>query len=104
MNASSKNDTVETVEAAVFRRLIHHLQERTEVQNIDLMLLADFCRNCLSQWYRVEAAAEGLSLTEDEAKRRVYGMSYADWKARHQLPVPPEKLAAFKAKRAQLEE
>lgn len=104
MNASSKNDTIETVEAAVFRRLIHHLQERTEVQNIDLMLLADFCRNCLSQWYREEAAAQGLSLTEDEAKQRVYGMSYADWKAHHQLPVPPEKLAAFKTKRVQLEE
>ena len=104
MSTSSENTTVEGVEAAVFRRLVHHLQERTEVQNIDLMLLADFCRNCLSQWYREEAAAKGLSLTEDEAKQRVYGMSYAEWKTQHQLPVPPEKLAAFKAKRASLDE
>jgi hypothetical protein len=100
VSTSSENTTVEGVEAAVFRRLVHHLQERTEVQNIDLMLLA----NCLSQWYREEAAAQGLSLTEDEAKQRVYGMSYAEWKTQHQLPVPPEKLAAFKAKQAQRDE
>lgn len=94
------DDNVEAVEAAVFRRLVHHLQQRTDVQNIDLMILADFCRNCLSQWYREAAAERGTDLSEDEAKQRVYGMTYAEWKEKHQLPVPPERLAEFKAKQA----
>lgn len=95
--------SAEAVEAAVFRRLVNHLGNRAEVQNIDLMLLADFCRNCLSEWYRDAAAERGWSLSEDEAKQRVYGMTYAEWKANHQLPVSDEKLAAFKEKRAQRE-
>lgn len=93
-------DRDDAIEAAVFRRLIKHLQVRTDVQNIDLMLLADFCRNCLSEWYREAATEHGLSISEQDAKRRVYGMPYSEWKARHQLPVPAEKLAAFKAQQA----
>ena len=95
---------MQAVEAAVFRRLVNHLRNRTDVQNIDLMLLADFCRNCLSQWYRDAAGERGWALTEDEAKQRVYGMTYAEWKERHQQPVPPEKLAEFDAKQAAREE
>lgn len=90
----------EAVEAAVFRRLIQHLRNRTEVQNIDLMLLADFCRNCLSEWYRDAATERGWTISEEEAKQQVYGMTYAEWKANHQLPVSKEKLAAFQEKRA----
>lgn len=97
-------DSMEGIEAAVFRRLINHLQRRPEAQNIDLMLLADFCRNCLSEWYREAATERGCSITEEDAKRRVYGMTYAEWKANHQLPVSPEKLAALKAKKAARDE
>jgi len=99
-----ESGSTESIEAAVFRRLINHLQRRPEAQNIDLMLLADFCRNCLSEWYREAAAERGCSITEADAKHRVYGMTYAEWKANHQLPVPPEKLAAFKAKKAARDE
>ena len=87
-------------EAAVFRRLISHLQNRTDVQNIDLMLLADFCRNCLSKWYLEAANEQGMNLTLDDAREHVYGMSYAEWKDKHQLPVPDKKLAAFEAQQA----
>ncbi len=85
------------IEAAAFRRLIAHLRERTEVQNIDLMILAGFCRNCLADW-QVEAAKErGLSLSMDEAREAVYGMTYSEWKIRHHKEATPEKLAAFEA-------
>ncbi len=86
----------QAVEAAVFRRLIAHLQNRTDVQNIDLMLLAGFCRNCLSEWYREATIDCGGSLKEADAKQHVYGMPYETWKGRHQLPVPKDKVAAFK--------
>jgi hypothetical protein len=72
------------IEAAAFRRLVAHLQEHTEVQNIDLMNLAGFCRNCLSKWYRAEAAERGFEITDPEARERVYGMPYETWKARYQ--------------------
>ncbi|MEM1031564.1 MAG: DUF1244 domain-containing protein [Myxococcota bacterium] len=72
------------VEAAAFRRLVAHFQERTDVQNIDVMNLAGFCRNCLAKWYRAEAEARGVDLSVDDAKHRVYGMPYAEWKATYQ--------------------
>ncbi len=76
----------EALEAAAFRRLVAHLQAHTEVQNIDLMNLAGFCRNCLSKWLRAEAEAQGLDVSDAAARQHVYGMPYEDWKARHQKP------------------
>jgi hypothetical protein len=78
------------LEAAAFRRLVKHLRERADVQNIDLMELAGFCRNCLSKWYRAEAEERGLELSDAEAREIVYGMPYEEWKTRHQSerPVP----------------
>ena len=76
----------QALEAAAFRRLVAHLQGRTDVQNIDLMNLAGFCRNCLSKWLRAEAEAQGLPLTDAAARQQVYGMPYEDWKAAHQKP------------------
>lgn len=72
------------VEAAAFRQLVQHLQERTDVQNIDLMDLAGFCRNCLSKWYRAAALERGQTLEDSDAREIVYGMPYADWKAKYQ--------------------
>lgn len=82
-------------EAAVFRRLVSHLRERTDVQNIDLMNLAGFCRNCLSNWYVDAAEADGAALTKDEAREIVYGMPYAEWKERYQTEASDEKKARF---------
>ncbi len=87
------------VEAAAFRRLIEHLRERTDVQNIDLMNLAGFCRNCLSRWYREAAEERGVAITDAEAREVVYGMPYEAWKAKHQTPATPEQRAAFDAKK-----
>ena len=72
------------LEAAAFRRLVEHLRQRSDVQNIDLMNLAGFCRNCLSNWMHEEAAASGVALDRDQARQLVYGMPYEEWKARHQ--------------------
>ena len=83
------------LEAAVFRRLVAHLQARTDVQNIDLMNLAGFCRNCLSNWMKDAADAEGLGLTKDEARTQVYGMPFSEWKAKYQTEASPEQQAAF---------
>lgn len=77
-------DTRTEVEAAAFRKLVAHLQEHTEVQNIDLMNLAGFCRNCLAKWYRAEAESRGASLDYEAAREHVYGMPYEEWKHRHQ--------------------
>ena len=76
--------TREALEAAAFRTLVRHLRERTDVQNIDLMNLAGFCRNCLSKWYRAAAEERGVALSDPEAREIVYGMPYEDWKARYQ--------------------
>ncbi|EIK2267869.1 DUF1244 domain-containing protein [Vibrio tarriae] len=86
------------LDASVFRQLLQHLDQHKEVQNIDLMILADFCRNCLCKWYAAEAEKQGLDLNIDDARERVYGMTYDEWKANHQLPATPEQLAAFEAK------
>lgn len=76
------------IEAAAFRRLVEHLRERTDVQNIDLMELAGFCRNCLSTWFLEAADERGVPLTKDAAREIVYGMPYADWKAKYQIEQP----------------
>jgi hypothetical protein len=83
------------LEAAAFRRLVAHLQERTDAQNIDMMNLAGFCRNCLSRWYQEAAAERGLDLGKEDAREIVYGMPYAEWKAKHQTEATPEQQAAF---------
>ncbi|HBK56643.1 MAG TPA: DUF1244 domain-containing protein [Xanthomonadales bacterium] len=86
------------IEATVFRRLLNHLnQRRPDVQNIDLMILAGFCRNCLADWYREAAAEAGLDLDKEQAREIVYGMPFAEWKAAHQKPASAEQLAAFQA-------
>ena len=87
------------LEAAVYRRLVEHLRSRTDVQNIDMMNLAGFCRNCLSDWYREAAEARGIAMTRDEARAAVYGMPFSEWKAAHQTEATPEQLAAFEASR-----
>jgi hypothetical protein len=89
----------DALDAAAFRRLLAHLDARKDVQNIDLMILADFCRNCLSKWYRAAAEEKGLEISDAEARERVYGMAYADWKAQFQTPATPEQQAAFEARK-----
>ena len=85
-------------EAAAFRRLVEHLRERGDVQNIDLMNLAGFCRNCLSNWYREAAEAKGVAIGKDESREIVYGMPYDEWRERHQRGAAPDAAAAFAAK------
>lgn len=89
--------TREKLEAAAFRRLVDHLRERPDVQNIDLMNLAGFCRNCLSKWYRAAAEDDGVALSYDEAREIVYGVPYETWKAQHQTGASAEQMAAFEA-------
>ena len=83
------------LEAAAFRRLVSHLRGRPEVQNIDLMNLAGFCRNCMSDWYREAAEDKGLEIGKADAREIVYGMPYPEWKKKHQTEVSPEQLARF---------
>jgi uncharacterized protein len=90
------DEMVMRLEAAAFRRLTAHLRARTDVQNIDLMNGAGFCRNCLSKWYLAAAQEQGIALTDAQARERIYGMPYEDWKARYQRPVSSEQEAAFK--------
>jgi hypothetical protein len=88
--------TTEKLEAAAFRVLVAHLRARTDVQNIDLMNLAGFCRNCLSRWYREAAEGMGIPLADADAREIVYGMPYKDWQAQHQTPASAQAQAAFK--------
>lgn len=88
--------TPESLEAAVFRRLVDHLDENKDVQNIDLMNLAGFCRNCLAKWYVAAAEEAGETIDYEQARERVYGMPYSEWKAKHQPEATPEQLAAMK--------
>lgn len=83
------------LEAAVFRRLVEHLRTRSDVQNIDMMNLAGFCRNCLSNWLKDAAEARGLAMSKDESREAVYGMPYEVWKERHQTEATPSQRAAF---------
>lgn len=96
-SASIDAATRTELEAAAFRRLVAHLRERSDVQNIDLMNLAGFCRNCLSRWYREEAEARGVALTDPAAREIVYGMPYKEWQALHQKAASPEQQAQFAA-------
>jgi hypothetical protein len=93
---TTEEKTRTELEAAVFRRLVEHLRVRTDVQNIDLMNLAGFCRNCLSNWLKEEADSKGVAMSKDESREAVYGMPYDTWKAMHQGSATPEQLAAMK--------
>jgi len=84
------------LEAAAFRRLVKHFRDNTEVQNIDLMNLAGFCRNCLSKWYRTAAEERGLTMSYDDAREIIYGMPYSDWKDKYQTEATPAQQEAFK--------
>lgn len=83
------------LEAAAFRGLVEHLQKRTDVQNIDLMNLAGFCRNCLSKWYRAAALERGVDMTDEAAREAIYGMPYAEWKEKHQEKATDEQMKTF---------
>jgi uncharacterized protein len=87
------------LEAAAFRRLLEHLRTRTDVQNIDMMNLAGFCRNCLSNWMKEAADAKGVPMTKDQSREAVYGMPFEDWKAKYQKEAGAEKLAEFEKAR-----
>jgi uncharacterized protein len=87
--------TTTELEAAAFRRLLEHLRQRTDVQNIDLMNLAGFCRNCLSNWYQEAATARGIEVSRDSARHMVYGMAQDDWKAKYQRETTGEQTSAF---------
>ena len=87
------------IEAAVFRRLLEHLDNHKEVQNIELMILADFCRNCLAKWYVAAAKDRGLEVEYEAAREIVYGMPYSEWKDLYQQEATPEQMAAFEARR-----
>jgi uncharacterized protein len=91
MDAATRTE----LEAAAFRRLVEHLRGRTDVQNIDLMNLAGFCRNCLSRWYREAAQEKGIALADPDAREIIYGMPYRDWQAKYQKETSPEQKAAF---------
>jgi hypothetical protein len=90
--------TTQALEAAAFRRLVAHLDEHPEVQNIDLMNLAGFCRNCLSKWYKAAAEDKGIDMDYEEARQIIYGMPYAEWKQQHQAPASAAQQAQFAAK------
>jgi len=92
--ATDENTRTE-LEAAVYRRLVEHLRSRTDLQNIDLMNLAGFCRNCLSNWMKDAADARGIAMTKEQSREIVYGMPYDEWRAKHQKEVSAEQKAAF---------
>lgn len=92
-------DQQDKLDAATFRRLLKHLDDNKQVQNIDLMILANFCRNCLSKWYKSAADDTGIDVDMDEARKRIYGMEYSEWKANHQPKATEEQLAAFESRK-----
>lgn len=98
--ADLDTQTQTELEAAAFRTLVQHLRDNTDVQNIDLMNLADFCRNCLSKWYKAAADEKGLDLDYEAVRERIYGMPYAEWKDKFQTEATPEQLAKMKEKAA----
>ncbi|MEQ1557478.1 MAG: DUF1244 domain-containing protein [Methyloglobulus sp.] len=93
------DNTKTQLEAAAFRRLIQHLQTHTDVQNIDLMILADFCRNCLAKWYAAAAQDQQVGLDYEQAREIIYGMPYKDWQAQYQSEATPEQLTALANKK-----
>ena len=98
MPAPDMDDKTRTeLEAAAFRKLVTHLRERSDVQNIDMMNLAGFCRNCLSRWYREGAAEQGITIADPDAREIVYGMPYKEWQAKNQKPATPEQQSGFAA-------
>ncbi len=97
MEIDDRNRT--ELEAAAFRRLVEHLRDRTDVQNIAMMELAGFCRNCLSRWYQEAAEARGIGLDKEGARELIYGMPYAEWKKKYQTEATPEQQAAFEKNR-----
>lgn len=99
--ADFSQEQQDRLDAAAFRRLLSHLDNRKDVQNIELMILADFCRNCLGDWYREAAESEGVEMSKDEARERVYGMPYSEWKEKFQGEATPEQMAAFKARKSE---
>lgn len=99
MAAPLTQEQKDRLDAIAFRRLLAHLDARKDVQNIELMVLADFCRNCLGNWYREAAEAEGIEMSVEEARERIYAMPYAEWKAAYQTEATPEQMAAFEARR-----
>ena len=100
MTDQTKGSNSTEIEAAVFRRLLKHLDDNKDVQNIDIMILADFCRNCLAKWYSAEAKTLGTEVDYEQAREIVYGMPYSEWKDKFQLPATPEQLAAYEARSA----
>jgi uncharacterized protein len=96
--ADIDQQTMTELEAAAFRRLVQHLRNRTDVQNIAMMELAGFCRNCLSNWMKDAATERGIAMSKDEGREIVYGMPYEQWKAEHQTEATPEQAAAFAAR------
>ena len=97
-------DTQTELEAAAFRALVEHFRERTDVQNIDLMNLAGFCRNCMSKWYKAAAEERGLAMEYEEAREIIYGMPYAEWKERYQREASAEQLKQFEQQQKQQEQ
>lgn len=95
-----EQQTQTEIEAASFRRLVQHLQENTDVQNIDLMNLASFCRNCLSKWYRAAAEERDVELDYEQAREIVYGMSYSEWKEKYQKEASAEKKAQYDSRKS----
>ena len=89
------NTTKTELEAAAFRKLLAHLQDRTDVQNIDLMIMAGFCRNCFSKWYKAAADERNVAMDLDQAREAIYGMTYDEWKANHQLEATQEQQDAY---------
>ncbi|MGM0633096.1 MAG: DUF1244 domain-containing protein [Pseudomonadota bacterium] len=98
MTAANDDRQREAIEAATFRRLLAHLDDNRDVQNIDLMNLAGFCRNCLAKWYAAEARERGETIDYKQARERVYGMPYAEWKEKFQKPATEQQLAAMNAR------
>ena len=101
MTSEADRALTTALEAAVFRRLVEHLRTRSDVQNIDLMNLAGFCRNCLANWYREAAAEAGDEMSKEAARELIYGMPYEEWQALHQKEAKAEDLAAFEKNRPQ---
>ncbi len=97
-NHHVEQSSEQAIEAAAFRRLLHHLDERKDVQNIELMNLAGFCRNCLSKWYMAAAEERGVDMDYEAVRERIYGIPYSEWKEKYQTEATPEQLAAFNNK------